>query len=769
MLETNIRVVAPGSSLYISTRRARVEGPNITPDLLQRVCNTLRHRHGIAATPAPDAAPSLIIAGTQPAERLHLAAEDWELDVADAGDPTRRLTLDEPESEAVLLPLVERALLAQVARRTDLWTLDSPRIWYEAEPFCEEAGIAAYRRFELSTVLVQDVGVGVAVDIGTAFFTSRPLSYFLDERVHTNERQRRERWLEELLGRQEGQKGTLLYDNGRSRVKCYFEAPAPGLTCATTGSIRVRGRSYPSLIAYYRADNPDLVVSPEMAVVRVSFPSIRFPQPVAANRVRVRVMNDNVPHELGEIDKIAPAERRDLIEAFWDRLGRRPFGHIAPGLAEGFWCPPPERVIRLAPPPLLFGRGRRLDPPERETIEAYREHYRRRAQTIEVAGCHAAPPSMPRTLYCAYPRHIGEPVANNLAGDLAQALSTWTRHPIEAVTVPYDDVTDAIAQLRERDQGGMLVFVLNDEPTAYHEVAFQLDDWRVKRITERVLCRHYKQLREGAWDHRRREHSKTLGSSRWRGFVTQNALEVLQLIDAVPFRATDLGPYEAHLVIDVGYNRRHFALSLLVSRGEGQAPPFCLRTEVYPKADHQHESVNQVMLRDRIFDIIDQVVRRPAQALTSLLVLRDGRLCGQEGPAIDEAVVRLQDRGKLSPDARVDVVEIHKDTLKSLRLWETYADGSVDNALEGQAILLNDRSVLVTSTGAATLRQGTAEPYLIEGNGRCRSVVDAARATHLGAQLNWSNPRVAQRMHIALKRTDEDLKAHAARDIRRLR
>lgn len=30
-------------------------------------------------------------------------------------------------------------------------------------------------------------------------------------------------------------------------------------------------------------------------------------------------------------------------------------------------------------------------------------------------------------------------------------------------------------------------------------------------------------------------------------------------------------------------------------------------------------------------------------------------------------------------------------------------------------------------------------------------------------------PRVAQRMHIALKRTDEDLKAHAAREIRRLR
>lgn len=767
MLEMNVRIIAPGPSLYLWTRRAQVEGPNITPDLLQKACNTLRFRHGIAATPAPGGVPSLVVAGTQPVERLRLAAEDWELEVVDAGCPSRRLSLGETGSDPILLPLVERALLAQVARRTDLWTLDSPRIWYEAEPFCEEAGIAAYRRFEISTVFIQDVGVGIAVDVGTAFFSSQPLSYFLDECVHPGERRRREKWLGELLGRQEGQKGTLLYDNGRSRVKCYFEAATPGLTCATTGSIRVRGRSYPSLFAYYRADNPDLVVHPETSVVRVSFPGIRFPQPVAADRVRVRVMNDDVPHVLGEIDKIAPAERRALVEAFWDRLGPRPFGRVTPGLIDGFWRPPPERVVQLPPPTLLFGRGRRLDPPESETIEAYREHYRRRAQMIERAGCHTAPPSMQRTLYCAYPRRISEVIAERLATDLAQALSTWTRHSVEAVTVPYDDVSDAIAQLRERDQGGLLVFILNDDPAAYHEVAFQLDDWRVKRITERVLCRQFKQLSEGVWDHRQRECSKTLGASRWRGFVTQNALEVLQLMDAVPFRATDLGPYEAHLVIDVGYNRRHFALSLLISRGNGRSPEFCIRTEVYAKADHQHESVNQMMLRDRIVDIVDHVVRRPAQALNSLLVLRDGRLCGQEGPGIDEAVARLRDRGKLAADARVDVVEIHKDTLKSLRLWEAYADGSVDNPLEGRAVLMNDRSVLVTTTGAATLRQGTAEPYLVESNGRCGSVVDAARATHLGAQLNWSNPRVAQRMHIALKRTDEDLKSHAARDIRR--
>lgn len=159
------------------------------------------------------------------------------------------------------------------------------------------------------------------------------------------------------------------------------------------------------------------------------------------------------------------------------------------------------------------------------------------------------------------------------------------------VLVAYDDVRDAVRQLRECDQAGVVVFVLNEEPAAYREVAFQLDDWRVKRITERTLGRQYRQLVEGAWDRKKGERSKQRGAVLWRGFVTQNALEVLQLLDVVRFRAADFGPYEAHLVVDVGHDRRHFALSLLVARAAGRIPEFCLVTHVYPKADHQHEAV----------------------------------------------------------------------------------------------------------------------------------------------------------------------------------
>jgi hypothetical protein len=66
------------------------------------------------------------------------------------------------------------------------------------------------------------------------------------------------------------------------------------------------------------------------------------------------------------------------------------------------------------------------------------------------------------------------------------------------------------------------------------------------------------------------------------------------------------------------------------------------------------------------------------------------------------------------------------------------------------------------------LTQGTAEPYLIVGNGHCTNLRTAAQATFDTAQLNYSSPGVAQRLPLPLKRTDEELQARSAQQIRRV-
>jgi len=158
MLETNIRVVRPGAELSVCTWLARVTGSDITPDLLQRACGVLQHRHGRAAIPTLGRDTGLLVATERPIEPVHLEGEDWELDVMNADEPPRRLAFTDPDGPDFLARLLERALLIQIARQKDVWKLDSPRIWYEAEPCRTRYGIAAYRRYEVAAL---PIGVSV--------------------------------------------------------------------------------------------------------------------------------------------------------------------------------------------------------------------------------------------------------------------------------------------------------------------------------------------------------------------------------------------------------------------------------------------------------------------------------------------------------------------------------------------------------------------------------------------------------------------------------
>lgn len=660
-------------------------------------------------------------------------------------------------------------MLGALGRRSDLWTLDSPRIWYERQPFRTERGISAYRRYVVSGIFIEDVGVGIVVDAGTAFFTTEPVSYYFDPAVPPAERERRACEFQALTGRQAGQKGTLVYDTGRRRVKCYCEQVPVGITCSTTGRIRVKNKTYSSLAEYYRSVYPDLADQDHAPAARVSFPGLDRPQWAAADRLWARVMNDDVPDTLKSIDKLPPATRRTLLEAFWTRLESQQFGRLRVGLAPGFWRPAESRVKRFLPGPLEFGRGFRLGPPNEASAPAYRKHYRLRLKCLRAHGCHSLPPALGRTVHCVYPKSTENQAGPQLAGDAAKTLDALTGLRFEVVLVEYETLGAALEQLRRVDQPGMLLLVLDDEPAAYYEAAFQLSDWRLKRVTQDTLRRHHNGLLRGSWDPKQKAVSRDRGRERWEQFVQMTALDVLQQMDVVPWRIDRAGSYEAELVIDVGHDRRHVALSLLVARPAGRSPSFSIVSRVQAKPDPKHETINPRLLADHVVSLFDAAFRYQCDALSSLLVLRDGRVLGQEAEAIEAALRSLAARAILSPTARLDIVDCHKDTLKPVRLWEVDATGRVENPLEGTALQLTNNTVVLTTTGQATLHQGTAHPLLLIGNSRGDCIMDAAEATFASAQLNWSNPRVAQRLPLPLKRTDDELVARAAQEIRRIR
>jgi hypothetical protein len=354
MIETNIRILKPGIDLYLNARQAMLVAQDLSPDLVGKTCNALRYHNGLAA--APSFTPGEILVAAQgPLETLVAKGDDWRVEVQDGGE-TRRLLFSEPSHRSVLVRLVERLLLMEIQCRMDLWRLpDSLRIWYEPEPFLPRGDLAAYRRFEVLAVPIASVGIGIVVDVSTAFFTVLSIADFFREDLPKGDQKDRQERFRHLSQRQKERKGTLLYELARNRrKKCYFVEFQHGVTCATTSSFALDGHDYPSLFAYYREVHPYLDVKPSDPVAKVSFSNIGRPVPVAANKLRLRVMNDSLPEELKQVDKIEPSERVRLIESFWSRLGDYPLGPGRPGVERRFWQPGAEHAVQLRQPGLVF-------------------------------------------------------------------------------------------------------------------------------------------------------------------------------------------------------------------------------------------------------------------------------------------------------------------------------------------------------------------------------------------------------------------------------
>lgn len=761
VVETSIRIVKPGAGLWVCTRRALVTGTAIAPKDLERVCGRLRYERGLAAVPLGK--DSLIVATSDPIPRLRLEGEDWEVSIEDAGEPIRHLTLQDPDG-GVMPDLIERALCAQICRRTRRWTVDSPRIWYEAGPLDEQEGIAVYRRIAVGGVLIEGVGVGIAADVQTAFFTSEALDWFFDPTLPPAERRERQIRFDRLAQRQGGQRGTLLYDRG-GRSKCWFAKSGDGLTCGQVPT-RVRGQSYPTLLAYYHERYPGLAVTADTPVVYVTFPSIST-VPVAANLVRLRVMNESLPRSLRDVDKVPPADRRDYVEHFWRELGHYPLGKVAPGVMPGFWRPDRSQVWRPALPTLRFGKEREMPGPRAGGHGDRANYHRRRMNLLRGGGCYSLPPTSPRTIHCAYPQGMEAEAPARFIDSLCALVSDWTGKVFEGTLVPYTCIEDGIEKLQDMD-AGMVLFVLNEEPAAYYNVSYSLSGWRIKRVTQTRLCQSFTGLTMESWDHRAGSKSTEKGRRDWDRFVEMSALDVLQQLDAIPWCVEADMPFDAQLVIDVGHDRRYFAFALLITRRSDACPAFEVWTEVKQKLDIKSECINPEVLQNELMKFIKRRWPRRGQPLASLLVLRDGHLCECEIEAMEKARERLVAMGCLAPDARIEMAELHKETQLPVRIWEMDERGISGNITEPTAIRLTKHLAVFVGTTRVTLTQGTAEPVLFEARSgvEVRDVVDAYAPT---TQLTWSNPGKEQTVALHVRRTDDDLVSRSQQEIKRTR
>jgi hypothetical protein len=770
MIETNIFLIEHGEDLHLHTRFAFVIGQNISADLLQRACGVLRQRYRIAAIPHYlSDKPALLAVSTKPIHPIIIEDEDWRLEIEDANQDYK-LGCSNSEDIALLTDLLERYILIEAGRRTDLWSMARvPRILYQPVPILKRDDISAYRRFHISVVPLESIGLGTVVHVSTAFFTNKTVADYHCGNLPNDEQERLRQRFEILRQRQRGQKGTLLYDTEDGKSTCYFEEFLPGVTCSSTGPIRVREVTYPSLYHYYCDKHPRANIKEDNPVAKVSFRGIKQPQPVAANRLYLRVMNEMLPESLKNVDKIAPSERSRLAREFWDRVGSNSFGSERLNLQHSCWSP--DQLTALIPLPVLeFAGNQRLMPPRNATVEEYKRNYGARLRLLRDLGCWHIPSYLDRNIYFALPGKASQEMANRLCQDLTDLLAKWTQKNITYLQTPrYSAIDDAVNSLNSETHSGTVVFVFEDEdPATYFKLSYYLKQWRIKRITYRELESHFNNLVKAEEKSQKEGDRLPEGVRHWRSFVEMNALDVLQQLDCIPWVIASPLTYEAQLAIDVGVDRRYFALSLLICRDRSLTPAFCLYTLAEPKADTNHETINEEILEDKIIEIFQRAQRRQFSPLQSILVLRDGRECGREIEGIASAQKQLTSLGLLAEHARVDVVDYHKQSVEGIRLWNRTELGET-NVLEGTALFLDDRRVVIATTGEATVTQGTAEPAVLVANGDGIDMRAVTTSVVASAQLNWSSPRVAQRLPMPLKQTDDELRRRTFQEIRGIR
>jgi hypothetical protein len=728
------------------------------------VCSVLR-RDGVLATPSPGAAAEILVAGAEAFPSRVLRRREWHADVEDTGEEAV-LSLADPEGRAALCDLVEKALVMEMEAEEGWWRLSSSsRRWYGQEPVARVEGIEVVPRLSFATLPVAGEFVGVAFERGHLYRTEGTLADFLAGGLPDRERRERRREFDRLRRRKEGRKGTLLYDTGRTVVSvCYYDHERRGVTCGTTGRVL----NSASLYEYCRRKYPGLGVAPEDGVVYVSFPGMRKAAAVAAKLLRLRVMPDGDPSRRGLDDyKTSPPRRRkaDAEEAL-PLCRRAAEGWLGFTVEDGLWRPSPSEHGLLPCTELVFGQRRVVAPPARPALPDYQRYYRERPDRLRGGGVFRYEQTIDRKIHVVTPSpgdRWPDELQQAFLADFGDLMKDLVGKKFELVPVRADGARQARERLAKVTTPGTALVVFDDttDESEYFLFAHHLAGWRLKRLTRSKLLgrwRAKKAARPGDGDRAQR---------RWRDTLFHSALDTLEQMDATSWRLRQL-PYEACLTIDVSENRRYFAVSLLICRAEDKEPAWFRRTDVWTKADHQHEAINPRWLSDKVVEALGGYQGPKFIPLASLLALRDGRLPGGEERALAEAFERLKQMGRLLPGAVVDVAEAHKKTVKGLRAWRP-ASGGAGNLLEGHALYPAADTALVCCTGAATLSQGvTAEPCLLvlrEGD----DIRKVASAFFAMAQLNYSSPNKAQRLAYPLWATDERLRRRVAQDMRDLR
>lgn len=771
---TFTRLIKSGKNLAMEVQLIQLKNHNnLSGKQIQEICSALGNHHSIAATPYRLNGIQAIVVNANvnvPCTSKKVEKNKQEkLTVAfDFSASNIVLEFKNVAHQQMLADLYFRNIVIRVNNLGIYSRIssDSHRIFYEKQSFHKEGDIGAFRRYELSDVIIDGVGIGINIAIGTAFFSLKSVAqYYADghsERLHELMDRMSLNNTKSDKGRE--RRGTLTFYAPNRIQTCYFERFLPGENCASPNQKTINGEHFNNLMEYYQNDKG--YINSNDSVVVVSFRNLSDVR-VPAKKLFVRIFNDKLPWKLSNTDKISPEDREYDVNKFWDSLGKFPNGRSYDGFQENrFYKPSPDRSGVMSLSGLVFGKGdgssnKVLPAPNRQHFKTYKNHFFDRKNYLDRYGCFYVPPTIEQEIYFPFPEdaNLPENMKERLAADVCEKVSKLTRSDIEYILSDYRSHIEAAYSLKEEaeNETGMVVFTFDGRnPTAYHQISSELSDWGLKRLTVKELRKKYRNLQEG-------NHKK------WESYIDLIAYDVIQQMNCIPWVLTKKLNYDIHLAIDVSEKFKYYDLSLMV-HNEGMRYPVFIN-HIHRKTDSYKETINAEFLEDGIRKILEEARYQIGDTLNSksMLIYRDGKDCKEEFLTIKKIMPNLMENGIVNKDLRWDYVEYRKSMMQKLRIYDSIGRNAY-NSLEGSFFDIHPNEwSIITTTGAGTLPQGTANPISIKNNFTYGNLAKIREDLFLTAQYNFSNPGKAQRLSLPLKRADEELQEKMAQEVKGLR
>jgi hypothetical protein len=607
--------------------------------------------------------------------------------------------------------------------------------------------INAYRGFKFGVVLLGDAPY-LAIDVRTRYIGRKPLSDFSPQERETTLRDHLDRTLKL------DERASFLRDNGPRKIPCRYA----GETGKSISDYEFEaGRT----VASYHAQQYRLNLDPNDPAVFVKDRTGEgSPLAVPACRLFPVFTTEFEGVRFCSVKPwINPAERSRLATQFLANLSGAQFGNRALTVIPKIFTA--KRTV-FPPPKLEFGQGRILEPfhglpprPEEEAFDGQIVRWGSRKYPMLLQSGPQQNEPLP-DLVLLYPDQLPRDVRETFVRDISKEISLQTGQGIRVVQhLPYSTgkqekmggaLLRRIPEIKSLPNRHLALVILSDnfDSSVHGELKDRIRPVLSQCVTESTVYNVAKQR----------------NPNRARSQVRNLGLAILTEAGVKPWVLADALYHDVHIGIDLLYGRVAYH-SFYGHGGRVMASSF---GEVQQRGRMQ-EAIKAPLIQPKIEQLLHDMANDGHQ-LKRLIIHRDGRWWPSEARGFRNAIARLKKQGVLPIDASWAVIEVRKNHMP-VRLFTISGKETAEllqNPLPGTYLVLDDRRVLLTTTGrpgAWDVANGrTAGTLLLQvadfaGDLNLSAIAeDAYRLT----QLNWTSPDIEISLPVTIRWADEALR-----------